>query len=253
MNFDKLIALVTGGARGIGLACVRALLQKGSRVVINDCSVGKLEETRKKLLQDESVSESLIMTISTDVTDAHAVEEMFDQVMEKWGPVMALVNNAGVSGGRKSLSEISDEEWDSMLIANLRGVYLCTKRVLPHMYKNRWGRIVNIASIAGVSGKLLASAHYSAAKGGIVAFTKRIAIEAAPYNVAVNCIAPGLIADTGFTHNIKGKLLEQYLAGIPAQRAGRCEEIGELVAFLCSPYAGYIIGQTILIDGGAST
>ncbi len=99
----------------------------------------------------------------------------------------------------------------------------------------------------------MASAHYSAAKGGIVAFTKRVAMEAAPHNVAINCVAPGLIVETGFTWNIKGELLERYLNEIPANRAGRSEEVGELVAFLCSDYAGYVIGQTISIDGGAST
>lgn len=253
MEFDKLVALVTGGATGIGLACVRGFLCRGSRVVINSRSKEELETARIKLVEDEGLCESLVMTVSADVTDADAVKNMFDEVTERWEPVLALVNNAGISGGRRRLQEISDEEWDRMMVANLRGVYLCTKNALAHMYEKRWGRIVNISSVAGVSAQLPASAHYAATKGGIVAFTKRVAIEAAQYNVAVNCVAPGLIADTGFTYNIKGQLLEQYLANIPANRAGRCEEVGELVTFLCSPCAGYVIGQTIVIDGGAST
>lgn len=253
MRFKEQVALVTGGAMGIGLSCVRALLRKGCRVVMNDLSAEKLDSAKKQLAEDESFPESLLMTVSADVTDAGAVEDMFGQVTRKWGPVTSLVNNAGISGGRKTLSEIPDEEWDRMIVANLRGVYLCTKTALPAMYQNQWGRIVNIASVAGVSGKLMASAHYAAAKGGIAAFTKRVGVEAAPYNVAINCVAPGLTADTGFTRNIKGDLLKRYLAQIPVNRAATCEEIGELVAFLCSRHAGYIIGQTIVIDGGAST
>ena len=253
MRFEEQVALVTGGATGIGLACASALLRKGCRVVVNSRSVQKLEAARKRLVEHEAIPESLLMTISADVTDADAVKEMFEQVTQKWGPVTSLVNNAGVSGGRKALSEIPPEEWDRMILANLRGVYLCTRMALPAMYQAQWGRIVNMGSTAGVSGRLMASAHYSATKGGIIAFTKRVAVEAAPHNVAVNCVAPGLIADTGFTYNVKGELLERYLARIPANRPGTCEEVAELVAFLCSPIAGYIIGQTIVIDGGAST
>ena len=253
MDFDELVALVTGGGSGIGLACARVLLRRGSRVVIADCSSERLAAARDALLQEEPDAESRLMTVLADVTDASAVEAMFDKVTAEWGPVMALVNNAGISGGRKRLCEISDEEWDQMMTANLRGVHLCTRRALPPMYEARYGRIVNMASTAGLSARLLASAHYAAAKGGIMAFTKRVAIEAAPENVAVNCVAPGLTAGTRFTCNIKGELLEHYLSCIPANRPGTCEEVAELVAFLCSPHAGYIIGQTIVIDGGAST
>lgn len=253
MRFNEQVALVTGSASGIGLGCVRALLRKGCRVVMNDLSEEKLDCAKKQVVEDDFFPESSVMTVSADVTDSGAVEDMVSQIAQKWRPVTSLVNNAGISGGRKTLGEITEEEWDCMIVANLRGVYACTRTALPAMYQNQWGRIVNIASIAGVSGKLMASAHYAAAKGGIAAFTKRVAIEAASHNVAVNCVAPGLTADTGFTRNIKGDLLGRYLAQIPTKRAATCEELGALVAFLCSRHAGYIIGQTILIDGGAST
>ncbi|MBN1672837.1 MAG: SDR family oxidoreductase [Kiritimatiellae bacterium] len=253
MEFAEMTALVTGGATGIGFGCVKALIRKGCRVAINSRNEEKLETAARTLKEAGLATDSNMMTVSADVTDSGAVKRMYEQIADTWGPVNALVNNAAISGGRKKLAEIAEDEWDRMMHANLRGLYLCTREALAHMYERKWGRIVNISSIAGVSGKLLASPHYAATKGGIAAFTKRLAIEAAPYNVAVNGVAPGLIADTGFTHMIQGDLLEQYLAGIPANRPGTCEETGELVAFLCSEHAGYIIGQTILIDGGAST
>ncbi|MCK9571350.1 SDR family oxidoreductase [Candidatus Pacearchaeota archaeon] len=251
MNFDKLVALVTGGGSGIGYACVRALLRGGARVAMAGRNKEKLDAARKKLVENDAVPESSIMAVCADVTDASAVRSMFERVENAWGPVMALVNNAGVSGGRKLLSEITEEEWDRLMTANLRGLYLCTKAALPAMYANRWGRIVNISSVQAVSAKLMASAHYATTKGGIAAFTRRVAMEAAPQGVVMNCVAPGLIADTGFP-DVKGELLQRYLALIPVNRPGTCEEVAELVAFLCSVHAGYIVGQTIVMDGGSS-
>ena len=253
MDFEQAVTLVTGGASGIGLACAGALLARGCRVAVNDRDAPGLEAAAASLIDGETVPKSRVLAVPGDVTDSAAVASMFDRVERAWGPVTTLVNNAGVSGGRMKLAEIGEDQWDAMMVANLRGMYLCTRRALPAMYESRWGRIVNMASIAGVSAKLLASAHYSAAKGAIVAFTKRVSMEAAPHNVAVNCVAPGLIADTGFTRAVKGDLLKSYLASIPLGRPGTCREVAELVAFLCSEHAGYIIGQTVVMDGGAST
>jgi 3-oxoacyl-[acyl-carrier protein] reductase len=198
-------------------------------------------------------SRSWRLTVAADVCSERDVERLFRRIEDEWGSVDALVNNAGVSGGRLRLGEISPHSWDRMIADNLRGMYLCCTRALPAMTGQRWGRIVNMTSIAGTSGKGFASPHYSAAKGGMVGFTKRLAVEAAPHNVAVNCVAPGLIAGTGFTSGIRGNLLQRYLAGIPANRAGTVEEVAELVAFLLSPACGFIVGQTIVIDGGASS
>ena len=247
------VALVTGAASGIGFACARTLLLQGARVLVNDLNEGPLEDARQALAGSDGIEADQILTAAADVTDADAVAGMFQRVLGQWGAVSILVNNAGVSGGRRALAEITADMWDEMMAANVRGMYLCTRCVLPHMYKRAWGRVVNMASIAAISGRLMASAHYSAAKGAIAAFTRRVAIEAAPHNVAVNCVAPGLTADTGFTRAVTGDLLEQYLERIPAGRPATCDEIAELVAFLCSRHAGYIIGQTIVIDGGAST
>jgi len=248
----ELIALVTGGASGIGLACAAALLRDGARVVINDLHAERLNDAQQKLLKDGAHQPSQIMTACADVTDSAAVTDMFSEIARNWGPVTALVNNAAISGGRKMLNEIPEEDWDRTVMANLRGMYLCTRAALPAMYERRWDRVVNIASIAGVTGNFPSSPHYAATKGAIVAFTRKVAVEAAAQNVAVNCVAPGLIAETGFTHGIKGKLLADYLQLIPASRAGRAEEVADLVAFLRSPRAGYIQAQTICIDGGAS-
>ena len=253
MDFDRQVALVTGGANGIGLGVARALLRKGCRVAVNDRDEDRLAAARQGLIEEDGIPVSRILTVPADVTDAGAVAAMFERIAGEWEPVTSLVNNAGISGGRLTLAEIDEERWDNMVAANLRGVYLCTRQALTPMYERRWGRVVNMASIAGVSAKLRASAHYSTTKGGICAFTRRVSMEAAEHNVAVNCVAPGLIGGTGFTCNIEGQLLSDYLACIPVGRPGKVDEVAELVAFLCSGHAGYIIGQTIVMDGGAST
>ena len=253
MSNEKPIALVTGGACGIGLACVKSLLKHGFRVAINDLREEDIQRVKSELVKESIAIDTEILAVSADITDSDDVAEMFRKVADKWGAVSALVNNAGISGGRKALNEINDDEWDRLTRINMRGMFLCTKQVMPEMVAHKYGRIVNISSVGGVSGKLLCSAHYAAAKGGIVAFTKRVSMEAAPNNIAINCVAPGLIGNTGFTCKIEGELLEKYLTGIPANRPGSAEEVGELTAFLCSEYAGYIIGQTIVIDGGAAT
>ena len=253
MEFQDMVVLVTGSNSGIGLACARVLLGRGSRVAINGRNLAKLQSSRAAMIEADPSTESRILAVAADVTDDSAVGEMFDRVEQQWGPVSALVNNAGITGGRLTLAEITPQSWDNIVSANLRGMYLCTRRALPAMYERRWGRVVNISSIAGVSGKLRSSTHYAATKGAIVAFTRKLSMEAAPKNVAVNCVAPGLIEQTGFTTVVKGQLLAEYLRNIPAGRPGTCEEIAELVAFLCSRHAGYIIGQAIVADGGAST
>jgi len=250
MDFERMAIVVTGGANGIGLATSRVLLARGARVCIAGNDQHQLACAEKVIVED-GLQERL-MTVRADVTKPDDVEQVFSRVEGMWTTVDALVNNAGVSGGRLPLSEVSLEDWDRMLTANLRGVYLCSYRALPGMVKAGWGRIVSVSSIAGMSAKGFASPHYSAAKGGIIGFTKRLAAEAAPHSVAVNCVAPGLIANTGFTVDIAGELLDRYLDGIPANRPGTTDEVAELIAYLLSPQAGFIIGQTIVIDGGAS-
>jgi 3-oxoacyl-[acyl-carrier protein] reductase len=253
VQFDGMIVLVTGGASGIGLGCVRALLGRGAHVCAADLRKNELAVVETRLLDEGAFPRQNLLAVAANVNDEGEVEALFGRIESQWRSVDALVNNAGVSGGRLRLGEISPEMWDRMMVDNLRGMYLCCARALPAMTRKRWGRIVNMTSIAAVSGKGFASPHYSAAKGGMVGFTKRLAVEAAPHNVAVNCVAPGLISDTGFTAAVRGELLERYLAGIPANRPGTVEEVAELVAFLLSPACGFIIGQTIAIDGGASS
>ena len=252
MEFKDTISLVTGAGSGIGLACAQALLQQGGRLVLNDLDADRLEQAQQTLVKCASDSAARIMSVKADVTDAGEIADVFKAVADRWGPVSILINNAGVSGGRMKLSDIDPTMWDRMMTANVRGTYLCTQQVLPAMCAQRWGRIVNIASVAATSGRLMSSAHYSASKGAIAAFTKRIAADVAPHQVAVNCVAPGLTEGMRFTENVTGTLLEQYCQRTPAGRAGRCDEVAALVAFLCSKHAGYLIGQTIVIDGGAT-
>ena len=252
MESEDTIALVSGAGSGIGLACAQVLLHRGDRVVLNDLDADRLEQAEQTLAANVPDAASRMIAVKADVTDTNDVAHMFDSVADRWGPVSILINNAGISGGRLQVSEIVPELWDRMMTANVRGMYLCTRQALPAMCQRRWGRIVNLASVAAVSARRMSSAHYAASKGAITAFTRRIAADVAPHQVAVNCVAPGLTEGTRFTENVTGPLLEQYCQRIPAGRAGRCEEVAELVAFLCSKHAGYLIGQTIVIDGGAS-
>lgn len=252
MDFRETVALVTGGAHGIGYACAFALLQRGTRVVIADRDEDRLMAAVNGLLANEAMKADFIMAIAADVTDSKSVKDIFARVASIWGPILILVNNAGISGGRKTLAEITEEEWDRLIIANVRGMYLCTRAALPAMYATRWGRVINISSVQAVSSRLMGSAHYAASKGAVAAFSRKIALEAASYNVAINCVAPGFIGATGFTAKIEEKLLQRYLELIPVGRPGTAEEVAALVAFLCSPDASYIIGQTIVMDGGSS-
>lgn len=252
MDSSELVALVTGGAHGIGYACARAFAKRGTRVVIADRDSDRLSAAAERLLDSHDVQRDSIMPLAADVTDRRAVNEMFAQVAGTWGPVLILVNNAGISGGRKALAQITEDEWDKLMMANVRAMYLCTQVALPAMYAKGWGRVVNVASVQAISARLMGSAHYAATKGAVAAFSRKVALEAAPHNVAINCVAPGLIGNTGFTSTVDGELLEQYLNLIPVHRAGTADEVAALITFLCSDQASYIIGQTIIIDGGSS-
>ncbi|MFA4837663.1 MAG: 3-oxoacyl-[acyl-carrier-protein] reductase [Dehalococcoidia bacterium] len=243
-ELDGRISLVTGASRGLGKAIALKLAAFGSKVAVNYLSN---DEAARQTASEIEVMGSEVMLLKADVTDSKAVKTMIRAVVEKWGRIDILVNNAGITRDGL-LPRMSDEAWDAVIDTNLKGAYLCTKFALRPMMDQGWGRIVNISSVAGVVGSP-GQSNYSAAKGGLIAFTKSIAREVGSRNITVNAVAPGFIV-SDMTSTLPQEIKDSILSRIPLQRFGTVDEVAELVAFLTGERAGYITAQVIGIDGG---
>jgi len=189
------------------------------------------------------------MLAPADVRDSSSVKDMVRQITDKWGKIDILVNNAGITADGLLL-RMSEEAWDNVINTNLRGAYLCTKAALRSMTSQGWGRIINIASIAGLTGNV-GQSNYAASKGGLIAFTKSLARELGPRNITVNAVAPGFIT-TAMTDQLPVELKESILSRVALGRFGTPEDVAGLVAFLVSRQSDYITGQVINIDGGVA-
>lgn len=244
-DLGKKVALVTGASRGMGRAVAIKLATCGVRVVVNYLTNDK--EANKVGQEIESLGGGEAMLYKADVSDATAIREMTRQIVRQWGKIDILVNNAGIVRDTLLL-RMPDEAWDEVLNTNLRGAYLCTKYALRSMMEQGWGRIINIASLAGLVGNA-GQANYSAAKGGLIAFTRSVAREVGPRNITANAIAPGFII-TEMTDKLPQEAKDDILARIPLGRFGLADDVAELVAFLAGEQAGYITAQVICIDGG---
>ncbi len=237
------VAIVTGASRGIGKAAAMALAQAGAKVVVN---YARSSDAADAVVAAISEGGSEALALQTDVSKADQVDAMIKATMDKFGRIDVLVNNAGITRDTLLL-RMKPEDWQAVIDLNLTGVFLCTRAVSKIMLKQRSGRIINISSVAGLMGNP-GQANYSAAKAGVIGFTKTIAKELAPRGVTANAVAPGFIA-TDMTGDLKNT--EEILKYIPLGRYGQPEEVAGLIRFLAAdPAAAYITGQVMNVDGG---
>src|SRR3989344_4678116 len=240
------IALVTGARRGMGKAHALALAKQGAKVVVTDIDLAECQ-----LVADEiKAGGGEAVCFKMDVSNAGTVNQVFDAVIKRFGRLDILVNNAGIFFPKPAL-ELTEEEWDKMLAVNLKGEFLCAQRAAKEMIKNKWGRIINISSIAsgGAGIGFAGAAHYAASKGGIIGMTETLAAEWAEYGITVNAIGPGAI-ETPMVGPVTQELLEEIRTRVPLKRIGRPEEISAAVVFLASDEASYVTGATLYVDGG---
>lgn len=238
------VAIVTGGSRGIGRATSLALAQAGATVVINYRGNQAAADELVALIEK---ADGRALAIQADVSQSEDVERLFKQSMDTYGRLDILVNNAGVTRDTLLL-RMKEADFDAVINTNLRGTYLCTRAALRPMTKARGGRIINISSVVGLIGNA-GQANYSAAKAGLIGFTKATAREMASRHITVNAIAPGYI-DTEMTSGLGDQIKAAILENVPLGRLGTPEDIAGVVCFLASDMASYITGQTIVVDGG---
>jgi 3-oxoacyl-[acyl-carrier protein] reductase len=245
MDLTNKIALVTGSARGIGREIALKLAEVGAAVAVND--IPSAAESLEGVAGEIRSLGRPALAVTADVSVAEDVARMVESVVSQFGKIDILVNNAGIT--RDGLvMRMSDADWDSVLGIDLKSVFLCSRAALRPMLKQRWGRIVSIASIVGIHGNA-GQANYAAAKGGIIAFTRSVAKEVASRGITVNAIAPGYI-DTKMTQHLDEKQSDELMKRVPMGYPGTPRDVAEAVAFLASEEARYITGQVLGVDGG---
>ena len=238
------VALVTGASRGLGRAIAIRLGRAGNPVAVNYSSSA---DSAAQVVDKISAAGGRAVAIQGDVADADAVAEMFEQIQEALGPVTVLVNNAGITRDNLLL-RMSHEEFDDVIATNLRSAFLCTKAAMRGMLRARWGRVISIASVAGLTGNP-GQANYAASKAGLIGFSKSVAKEVGSRGITVNVVAPGFIS-TDMTDALDETVRESALEGITLGRFGEPSEVAAAVEFLASEAAAYITGQVLSVDGG---
>jgi 3-oxoacyl-[acyl-carrier protein] reductase len=238
------VALVTGGSRGIGRACAVALAEHGHRIAF--CYASDVVGAKETAAVVEATG-SDALAVQADVGDATAVDRVFGEIEEALGPIEILVNNAGIAADGLVM-RMTDEQWDSVLGTNLTGAFHTIRRAAPKMMRGRFGRIVNMSSVSGQSGQA-GQANYAAAKAGLLGLTRAVARELAPRGITCNAVAPGPIV-TAMTDALPDDWRAWATTSVPLGRLGTPEEVGAVVAFLCSDAAGYVTGALVPVDGG---
>jgi 3-oxoacyl-[acyl-carrier protein] reductase len=242
-RFEGKVAVVTGGARGIGRALTEVFARERAKVVISGRDEGALEQARSAVVAQGAEAIAVRADVSRE-TDADA---LCDRALEAFGRADILVNNAGVTRDGLLL-RMKDADWEHVLATNLTGAFHCIRAFAKPMMKQRWGRIVNVSSVVGLTGNA-GQANYAASKAGLLGLTKAVAKELASRHITVNAVAPGFI-ETAMTDSLTEKVREGLLAQIPMGRLGKPEDVASAVAFLCSEDAAYVTGQVLTVDGG---
>ena len=243
LSLEGKVALITGGARGIGKEIAILFAKEGASIAICDVNLEQAEQTAKEI-QDLGRSS---VAFKADVTSLTDVQNMVDKILDKSSKLDILINNAGITRDNLIL-RMSEEDWDKVLAVNLKGCFVCTKVASKVMIKQRFGKIINLASIIGIMGNV-GQANYAASKAGIIGLTKSVAKELALRNICVNAVAPGFIK-TEMTARLPQDIQKKILSTIPLGRFGESLDVANLVLFLSSESSSYITGQVIQIDGG---
>jgi 3-oxoacyl-[acyl-carrier protein] reductase len=238
------VAVVTGASGALGRAIATALSAHGAAVVVNYARNAQAAEELVSTLVSKG---GTALAVQADIATVEGADRLIKAAQEQFGRVDILVNNAGITRDML-LMRLKEEDWDAVLDTNLKGVFLCTKAVTRPMLKARYGRIINIGSVSGLVG-VAGQANYSAAKAGMIGFTRAVARELGSRGITVNCVAPGAI-DAGMLVELGEEQRQQYLKQIPLERFGTPEEVATTVLFLAGPGGDYITGQTLAVDGG---
>jgi len=245
-RINERVAVVTGGAQGIGEGICFRLAEEGAKVAIFDLKLAEAKKTAKEIEKAGGAA----LALKVDVSKSSEVDSAVKQALSKFGKIDILVNNAGISLVSK-VANMTDEIWDRTFAVNMKGIFLCCRAVIPHMKERKYGKIINLASILALRGGPY-YAHYGATKAGVVAFTQGLAMELGPHNINVNAIGPGIIDTPMAAGDVELEYRQRLIKGIPMRRIGTPRDIANAALFLASDEAAYITGQCLYVCGGWS-